>query len=308
MHRANETRPLLEQLRRLAEQYQCAILCVRHPAKPGGGGGGKAIHRGLDSVDFIGAARTGLFVEQHPLDEGKVLLTQSKSNLGPLGRTQVFTKYQGQFEWCGISRLRAELLAGSGRGPDLHVFLEAVCWLEARLEGGVPLLATTVQAEAEEEGVNSATLRRAKKALGVRSTKQGEVWYWQLPGLVGLAPPASVLPHAPLGQHDPLEHLPEYQRDASTLPATDGQAAPDVVATQGGDATAIESSGLSVEPVENMEGVQEAQGQHVGHETDASRTASTSMPCPHCRRATTWVLRGGIPFCYKCHTRAPRGR
>ena len=33
MFRANETRPLLDALRRLAEQYQCAIVCVRHPAK-----------------------------------------------------------------------------------------------------------------------------------------------------------------------------------------------------------------------------------------------------------------------------------
>src|SRR5438128_8749138 len=43
----------------------------------------------LGSVDFIGAARTGIFVEQHPTDPGKVLLAQSKSNIGIIGRTQV---------------------------------------------------------------------------------------------------------------------------------------------------------------------------------------------------------------------------
>src|SRR6516164_9192272 len=90
MHRANETGPLFEALRRLAEQYQCAIVCIRHPAKSSQGG--KALHRGLGSVDFIGAARTGLFVEQHPLNPYLAMVAQSKSNIGPLGRTLIFTK------------------------------------------------------------------------------------------------------------------------------------------------------------------------------------------------------------------------
>ena len=105
---------LLEALRRLAEEYRCAIVCIRHPAvKPGREGDSS---RARQRIDFIGAARTGLFVEQHPTDPGKVLLAQSKSNIGPLGHTQVFTKYDGHFEWCGVSRLSAEMLAGSGRG------------------------------------------------------------------------------------------------------------------------------------------------------------------------------------------------
>jgi hypothetical protein len=179
MHRANETRPLLAALTRLAEQYHCAMVCIRHPSKPGQGGG-KAIHRGLGSIDFIGAARTGLFVEQHPTDPGKVLLAQSKSNIGPLGRTQLFTKYEGHFQWCGVSRLSAELLGGSGRSPDLYAFLEAVCWLEEALKDGIPRLSDTLRKDAEEGGISFGTLRRAKKALGIRSIKRGDTWDWQL--------------------------------------------------------------------------------------------------------------------------------
>jgi hypothetical protein len=152
MHRANETRPLLEALRRLAEDYQCAIVCIRHPAKSHQGG--KAIHRGLGSVDFIGAARTGLFVEQHPSDPSKVLLAQSKSNIGPLGRTQIFSKEDGQFAWWGVSRMSAEMLGGSGRGPDPYAFLEAVCWLEDRLQDGLPVPSTELGKEADEEGLS----------------------------------------------------------------------------------------------------------------------------------------------------------
>ena len=55
----------------------CAIVCVRHPAKPGEGIG-KAMHRGLGSVDLIGAARTGLFIEHYPGDETRAFLAQTK--------------------------------------------------------------------------------------------------------------------------------------------------------------------------------------------------------------------------------------
>jgi DNA repair protein RadA/Sms len=129
-------------------------------------------------------------VEQHPSDPGKVLLAQSKSNIGPLGRTQVFTKYEGHFQWCGVSRLSAELLAGSGRGPDPHAFLEAVCWLEERLKDGIPVSSEDLHREAIEEGIAISALRRAKKALGIRSLKRGEHWDWQLTALTTIPTPS----------------------------------------------------------------------------------------------------------------------
>jgi hypothetical protein len=155
-------------------------------------------------VDFIGAARTGLFVEQHPTDPGKALLAQSKSNIDPLGRTQMFTKYEGQFAWCGTSRLSAEMLAGSGRGPDPYTFLEAVCWLEERLEDGLPVACEVLRAEADEEDISFPTLRRAKKALGMRSIKRGDQWDWHLQGMRTIPQPTPLLSLATL---DALEHL-----------------------------------------------------------------------------------------------------
>ena len=151
-----------EALRRLAEAYRCAIVCIRHPAKPARG---RRFIAGSGSVDFIGAARTGLFVEQHPTDPGKVLLAQSKSNIGPLGHTQVFTKYDGHFEWCGVSRLSAEM-PGSGRGLDPYIFLEAVCWLEQRLADGLPVSNEVLQQEATEEGITLPRCAGPKRRSG----------------------------------------------------------------------------------------------------------------------------------------------
>src|SRR4051812_42430255 len=111
MNHSNQVQPLMAALARVAEQYRCAVVCVRHPSKPGQSIV-KVIHRGIGSVAFIGSVRTGLFVEQHPRDKDKVLLCQSKSNVGIKGRTQVFSKAEGMFLWCGVTRLDAELLGG----------------------------------------------------------------------------------------------------------------------------------------------------------------------------------------------------
>ena len=197
MHRSNETRPVLQALGKLIERHNVTALCIRHPAKSGQGGG-KAIYRGLGSIDFIGAGRSGLFVEQHPVDANAVLIAHMKSNVGPLGRTQLFTKTEGVFAWAGISRMTAELVAGNARGPDPLAFFEAYCWLESALKSGLALPSQDLCDEASEEGIGEKTLKRAKKALGIRSHKQGDVWYWQLPALPVLSPPPSPQQPAPL--------------------------------------------------------------------------------------------------------------
>jgi hypothetical protein len=95
------------------------MLCIRHPSKPGEGIG-KALHRGQGNVDLIGIARTGLFVEQYPGDETRAFLAQTKSNLGPKGRTLIFSKEDGVFAWCGVTRLTGEDLAGERTRPEPH--------------------------------------------------------------------------------------------------------------------------------------------------------------------------------------------
>jgi len=198
INRANETRPLMNALKEVAEKYRCAIVCIRHPAKPGQGGG-KAIHRGLGRVDFIGTARTGLFFEQHPTDINKALMCQSKSNIGKLGIMQVFSKDNGDFMWCGVSRISAEMLGGSGRGPDPHALLGAMCWLEEHLKVDVPIPSKQVEEDMEAAGYGRETVKRARRALGVISKKVGETWYLRLPPLPTTTRPTS--PTSPTRPH-----------------------------------------------------------------------------------------------------------
>jgi hypothetical protein len=302
MHRANETRPLLDALRRLAEQYQCAIVCIRHPAKSSQGG--KALHRGLGSVDFIGAARTGLFVEQHPLNPYVAMVAQSKSNIGPLGRTVLFSKLGGQFEWAGVSQLSAEMMAGSGRGPDPYAFLEAVCWLERRLEDGLPVSSVFLRKEAEEDGISFPTLRRAKKALGVRSVKHGDTWDWQLPTMRPIPPPTPLLS---LASPAPLEHVQTHQAvSGGTQVSPDDTEAPEhgelPVPCGCGHVHAL--GGCPPQPVEHMEEAQETQEtQGVEEPPQAPTAPKLPMFCPCChKKVKVWINRGAYFQCgnYKC--------
>ena len=304
MHRANETRPLLERLRRLAEDYNCAIVCIRHPAKSSQGG--KALHRGLGSVDFIGAARTGLFVEQHPLNPYVAMVAQSKSNIGPIGRTVLFSKLGGHFEWAGVSRLSAEMLGGSGRGPDPHAFLEACVWLEGRLRDGLPVASTLLREEAEEDGISFPTLRRAKKALEVKSVKNGDTWDWQLPAMRVIPQPTPLLS---LASRETLEHVPQHQAVSGGTEGTlAGAVVPEDVEAQllCGCGHAHAPGDCAPQLVENMKEAQEGQETIVSKDTPAPPPPPAFTPprfCPSChKKVKVWINRGTYFQCnnYKC--------
>jgi hypothetical protein len=108
LHRSNETRPVLDGLAKLAEKHGCAILLLRHLSKQSGG---KAIHRGLGSIDFSGAVRSEMLAGSLPDDPEARALVHIKSNVGPYGRTRGYQiDNQGHFAWTGDSAITAEEL------------------------------------------------------------------------------------------------------------------------------------------------------------------------------------------------------
>jgi AAA domain len=84
LHHSGETRPVLDGLARLAESHRCCILFVRHLSKRGTG---RAIHRGLGSMELSGAVRTEFLAGSSPDAPSCPALLQVKSNLG--GETKV---------------------------------------------------------------------------------------------------------------------------------------------------------------------------------------------------------------------------
>ena len=180
LHRSNETRPVMDGLARLAEKHGCAILLLRHLSKQSGG---KAIHRGLGSVDLTGAVRSEILAGSLPDEPGTRALVHIKTNVGREGNTLGYSiDGAGRFAWTGESSLTAADLLAAPAGPGDRKLAEASEWLTEKLKTG-----THEQREirelAEQAGITYATLRRAKNALQVRPHKDGMrgPWMWSLP-------------------------------------------------------------------------------------------------------------------------------
>jgi hypothetical protein len=180
-HRSNETRPVMDGLSRLCEEHGCCILLVRHVSKAQTG---KAIHRGLGSIDLTGAVRTELLAGSSPNDPSQRALVQLKSNLGRFGTSVGYSiGGEGIFTWTGESRLTAEMMLSSERYEEATGSrTEAEEFLLDALATGARSANDLIR-EAEQMHVCKRTLMRAKKKLGVRSTKQGMAgtWEWSLP-------------------------------------------------------------------------------------------------------------------------------
>jgi len=180
-HRSNETRPVMDGLSRLAEEHGCCVMLVRHLSKAPTG---KAIHRGLGSIDLSGAVRTELLVGCLPDDPEQRALVQVKSNLGQFGPSLGYIiEADGKFRWTGESELTAAaLLAPESNDKETGALAEAKDFLLSVLsQGGRP--AEEVQAEARQTGISERTLKRAKQKLGVESRKvsMNGPWGWSLP-------------------------------------------------------------------------------------------------------------------------------
>jgi AAA domain len=180
MHRSNHTRPVMAALKNVAERYHCTIMGVRHPSKVDQGG--PLMYCGQGNMDIIGAARSGLWVQKHPTHpETHTIMLHSKTNVGILGRTAIFTHEYGEFAWKGMTRLTEAML--TGKGPDPHAFLEAFFWLEEIMKPGIAYPSAAIEKQAEEREISQKVLKRARKMLGVIAKQEGSRWYSILPPL-----------------------------------------------------------------------------------------------------------------------------
>ncbi len=179
LHRSNETRPVMDGLSKLAESCGCAILLLRHLSKQYGG---KAILRGLGSIDLTGAVRSEMLAGSLPDDPDARALVHIKSNVGRLGRALGYSiDGDGLFAWTGESTIKTDLLAAPA-GPGDHKLDEASHWLAELLKPGSREAKEVIEL-ATGEGISKATLYRAKNTLRVRSHKAAMKgpWHWTLP-------------------------------------------------------------------------------------------------------------------------------
>lgn len=133
LHRSNETRPVLDGLARLAEKYDLAILLLRHLSKQGGG---KAISRGLGSIDLTGAARSEMLAGVLPDDPETRAFVHIKSNVARIGHSLGYSISSAGFRWTGESNITAADLLAAPSAPGDGKLAEASQWLSEQLKPG----------------------------------------------------------------------------------------------------------------------------------------------------------------------------
>lgn len=179
MNRADGVRPMLKQLAAVAERTGCAIVIVGHMNKASGS---KSIYRGLGSIDITAVARSVLLVGRIKHDTPVRVMAQQKNSLAKEGTPIAFEINEDSgIRWIGEYDISVdELLNGESGAPSdsgkVTVVMEKLTELLADEEVPCGRLYEMFR----EMDMGKRTVDRAKKALGVRSVKRADGWYWML--------------------------------------------------------------------------------------------------------------------------------
>jgi len=185
-NRDQHVRLALAPLAELAARTKTAVLCLRHLNKSQLG---NPLYRGGGSIGIIGAARAGLLVGRHPDSPETYILAATKQNLGPpmpslTYRIEANKDEVPRIHWTGESEhTAATLLALPMDGDEQGSLDGAMDFLREELAEG-PRKQTDLLRSARQGGTTNATLKRAKRKLGIKSVKVGGrdgYWTWELP-------------------------------------------------------------------------------------------------------------------------------
>lgn len=194
-HKNGEVRRALQPVVDFGEKLGCAVLGITHFSK--GGQGKDPLERVTGSLAFGALARVVLATAKTTDgDEQQRIVCRAKSNIGPDDGGFVYSLEQKEVQ-AGIFSsyvVWGKSLEGSARDllaePDQNNFGDnSKSALEDAKEFLMTLLADgelphqTIQEEAKGAGHSAATVRRAKTALNIISSKSimDTRWYWKLP-------------------------------------------------------------------------------------------------------------------------------
>lgn len=192
-------RQYLEPLAALAARRNVIVVGLAHFGKRDGNDSGKLL---LGSVAWSQVARTVLSIAENT-DTGSRVLTNTKSNYTPDARSVEFSitgttvasigVEWGAVNWLGDTTLDArDLLGGTDDSDDAGERTAAEHWLEDYLNVNGPTPSKSIKAEAGKERISEATLKRAKKKLGIADRSSGfpRTSTWYLPSQLSTNPDA----------------------------------------------------------------------------------------------------------------------
>lgn len=197
-----KVRSLIDPLAKIAQRNNCTVLAVRHLTKSARD---KSIYRGQGNIAFSAGARSILLAGRNPNDPARRSfgLTHIKSNYDAHGPALGYElesvevpqlgpdQHRARIRWTGVDE---NLTANQLLAPesDAKPRDKAKDFLKAFLANG-PQDQKEIIAAAAERDISEATLKRAKKTLGVESQRAGvrgkdgtwrkgeSRWLWYLP-------------------------------------------------------------------------------------------------------------------------------
>ena len=175
MHRANEVRPVLGRIAHLAEKYRCAVLFIMHNSKSSQP---TALHRALGSVDIPAVARSMIMLGDDPESPGCKLMCHEKSSLAAHGKSIRFAiePHLGGITFSGYSDLKASDMLSphcdtrKKASPKRDALCDAILELFGEEDS---IEVESIDDLCDRLGCSQATLYRAKRELGIKSTRKG---------------------------------------------------------------------------------------------------------------------------------------
>ncbi len=186
-HRPISARRIMEMLKLLAEHCAAAVVAVTHLNKSMGLIG---LNRAMGSVSLSAVARSVYFVTRDPSNPDRRLMIPAKQNLVAEGRSlayRIVNDEQGrpkiQWEPDPVPD-RLEDVLRCERDKSSPACDRACDFLMEELASG-PKASATLVAAGRQHGISFGTIRRAKKALGLRVVRHGfgpgATISWRLP-------------------------------------------------------------------------------------------------------------------------------
>ena len=174
MQSAVRMRSVLRKLASVAERHNCAVVMVGHMNK---GSGGKNLYRSLGSIDIAAISRSVLMIARDATDPSLRYMFPVKTSLAAEGPPVAFRlDEKSGFAWVG--KCRADSSIANAEAPSSKMELARSLILDILTDGPTP--AKDIIDDLSKLGVHQRTAESAKKALGVKSHRIGNAWYWSL--------------------------------------------------------------------------------------------------------------------------------
>lgn len=216
-------RQYLEPIASLADRCKVTIIGLAHFGKRTGTDSGQLM---LGSVAWSQVARCVLSIAEDP-DTGTRVLTNTKANYIGTDRSVEFRIVSttvhtddgpteiGSVEWLGDTTVDARDLLAGHEDDDAGERTAAENWLHDYLTANGATPSKVVKQEARKEGISEATLKRAKKKLGVVDRSEGfpRTSTWDLPSRLNGEPTG--VSREPTEPTEPTGHD-QHKRDDPT--------------------------------------------------------------------------------------------